>query len=56
LQSLSERQRQVYLVVDVEGDTVVKAAKEMGIRRDVAQRELGKARKIVAELREGFTD
>ncbi len=56
LQSLSERQRQVYLVVDVEGDTVVKAAKEMGIRRDVAQRELGKARKIVAELREGFAD
>ena len=56
LQSLSERQQQVYLVVDIEGDTVVKAAKDMGIRRDVAQRELGKARKIVAELREGFAD
>jgi len=56
LQNLSKRQRQVYLVVDIEGDTVVKAAKDMGIRREVAQRELGKARKIVAELREGFAD
>lgn len=56
LQNLSKRQRQIFLVVDIEGDTVVKAAQEMGIRRDVAQRELGKARKIVAELREGFAD
>jgi DNA-directed RNA polymerase specialized sigma24 family protein len=52
--ALTPRQQQVYLLVEVEGNRVVEAAKVMGVRREMAQRELGIARLIVAELRSVF--
>jgi DNA-directed RNA polymerase specialized sigma24 family protein len=51
---LTPRQQQVYLLVEVEGNKVVEAAKVMGVRREMAQRELGVARLVVAELRSEF--
>jgi DNA-directed RNA polymerase specialized sigma24 family protein len=51
---MTPRQQQVYLLVEVEGHQVVEAAIELGLKREMAQRELGKARKVVAELREEF--
>jgi predicted DNA-binding protein (UPF0251 family) len=44
----------VYLLVEVEGNKVVEAAQVMGVRREMAQRELGVARRVVAELRSEF--
>jgi RNA polymerase sigma factor (sigma-70 family) len=54
LKAMTPRQQQVYLLVEVEGHKVVEAADELGLKREMAQRELGKARKVVAELREEF--
>jgi len=54
MKALSPRQQQVYLLVEVEGNRVVEAAQVMGVRREMAQRELGVARTVVAELREKF--
>jgi len=51
---MTPRQQQVYLLVEVEGHQVVEAAIELGLKREMTQRELGKARKVVAELREEF--
>jgi DNA-directed RNA polymerase specialized sigma24 family protein len=51
---MTPRQQQVYLLVEVEGHKVVEAADVLGMRRELAQIELGKARKVVAELREEF--
>jgi DNA-directed RNA polymerase specialized sigma24 family protein len=54
LKALTPRQREVYLLVEIEGHKVVEAADVLGMRRELAQIELGKARKVVAELREEF--
>ena len=54
LTAMTPRQQQVYLLVEVEGHQVVEAAIELGLKREMTQRELGKARKVVAELREEF--
>jgi DNA-directed RNA polymerase specialized sigma24 family protein len=54
LTAMTPRQQQVFLLVEVEGHQVVEAAIELGLKREMAQRELGKARKVVAELREEF--
>jgi len=54
MKALTPRQQQVYLLVEVEGNKVVEAAKVMGVRREMAQRELGVARLVVAELRSEF--
>ncbi len=54
MKALSPRQQQVYLLVEVEGHKVVEAAIQLGLKREMTQRELGKARKVVAELREKF--
>ena len=54
LKSMTPRQQQVYLLVEVEGNRVVKAAQVMGVRREMAQRELGVARKVVEILRNEF--
>jgi RNA polymerase sigma factor (sigma-70 family) len=54
MKALTPRQQQVYLLVEVEGNKVVEAAKVMGVRREMAQRELGVARLVVAELRGEF--
>ena len=54
LKVLTPRQRKVYLLVEIEGHKVVEAAIELGLKREMTQRELGKARKVVAELREEF--
>jgi DNA-directed RNA polymerase specialized sigma24 family protein len=54
LKSMTHRQQQVYLLVEVEGHKVVEAADAMGVRREMAQRELGVARKVVENLRTEF--
>ena len=54
MKALTPRQQQVYLLVEVEGHKVVEAAIQLGLKREMTQRELGKARKVVAELREKF--
>jgi RNA polymerase sigma factor (sigma-70 family) len=54
MKALTPRQQQVYLLVEVEGNRVVEAAQVMGVRREMAQRELGVARRVVAELRSEF--
>jgi DNA-directed RNA polymerase specialized sigma24 family protein len=54
MKALTPRQQQVYLLVEVEGNKVVEAAQVMGVRREMAQRELGVARRVVAELRSEF--
>ena len=54
LKVLTPRQRKVYLLVEIEGHKVVEAAIELGLKREMTQRELGKARKVVAKLREEF--
>jgi RNA polymerase sigma factor (sigma-70 family) len=47
LTSLSPRQQQVFVLVDLKGHTVVQAARAMGVRREWAQRALGQARHCV---------
>jgi RNA polymerase sigma factor (sigma-70 family) len=54
MKALTPRQREVYLLVEIEGHKVVEAADVLGVRREMAQRELGVARKVVAELRSEF--
>ena len=54
LKAMTPRQQQVYLLVEVEGNRVVEAAQVMGVRREMAQRELGVARTVVEKLRSEF--
>jgi DNA-directed RNA polymerase specialized sigma24 family protein len=54
LKSMTPRQQQVYLLVEIEGNRVVEAAQVMGVRREMAQRQLGVARKVVENLRTEF--
>jgi len=54
LKAMTPRQQQVYLLVEVEGHQVVEAADVMGVRREMAQRELGIARKVAEDLRTEF--
>ena len=54
LKSMTPRQQQVYLLVEIEGNRVVEAAQVMGVRREMAHRELGVARKVVENLRTEF--
>jgi len=56
LKAMTSRQQQVYLLVEVEGHQVVEAADVMGVRREMAQRELGVARKVVENLRNKFNN
>lgn len=47
LTNLSPRQKQVFVLVDLDGYTVVHAARTLGVRREWAQRALGQARQAV---------
>lgn len=47
MKNLSPRQRQVFVLVELDGQTVVQAARTMGVRREWAQRALGQARRTV---------
>lgn len=47
LKNLSPRQKQVFVLVELNGQTVVQAARTMGVRREWAQRALGQARRSV---------
>lgn len=47
LKHLSPRQKQVFVLVELDGHTVVQAARTMGVRREWAQRALGQARRTV---------
>lgn len=47
LKNLSPRQKQVFVLVELDGHTVVQAARTMGVRREWAQRALGQARRTV---------
>lgn len=47
LTNLSRRQKQVFVLVDLDGYTVVHAARTLGVRREWAQRALGQARRAV---------
>lgn len=52
LQTLTPRQQRVFVLVEVEGNRVVEAAKVMGLKREMASRELSIARRAVTELRQ----
>jgi DNA-directed RNA polymerase specialized sigma24 family protein len=54
LTALNPMQREVFMLVNLEGYSVTDAARKMGIRRERASIALGHAQKIVDRLRDDW--